>query len=207
MNEHPHRRRRDKVVLSAAFLALTASLLGLGASATFTTSVADTEAVSSGTVVLNLGADGTSANRLSIDATDVAAGDTIERSVDLTNAGSLDLASIALTTTASTSSNLDTDTAQGLQLTIESCSTPWAEAGTAPGYTYTCADVQSTLLSSRPVIQSDAALPAAEAMTAGGTTHLLVTLSLPAEADNTLQGQSSVIDYQFTGVQRAATNR
>lgn len=201
------RRRRKKLVLSGGLAALTLSMFGFGASAAFTSAVNDTQDVDSGTVVLALGADGTAANRLSVDATNIAAGDTIERTVDLVNSGTLDLSSITLTTTATTSSLLDQDVRQGLQLTMDSCSIPWTERGTAPGYTYTCDGVQSALIRSRPVIQAGTALPAAEAAVAGGTTHLRATLVLPAEADNTLQGQTSVIDYEFAGVQRAATNR
>ncbi len=207
MHSPDRKHHGRKLALSGALGALTLSMFGLGASAAFTSTVADTEAVSSGTVVLGLGADGTAANRLSVDATNIAAGDNIQRAVDLDNLGSLDLASITLSTSATTSSLLDTDTAQGLQLTIDSCSVPWTEAGTAPGYSYTCGGVESTLISTRPVIQSGMAFAAAEASIAGGTTHLRMSLDLPAAADNTLQGQSSVIEYEFTGVQRAATNR
>ena len=43
-------------------------------------------------------------------------------------------------------------------------------------------------------------------LTAGASNHLRVTLTLPATAPNTMQGQSSTISATFTGTQRAATN-
>ena len=43
--------------------------------------------------------------------------------------------------------------------------------------------------------------------TAGATDHLRITLTLPTGADNTLQGQSSVIGFTFNGTQRAGTDK
>jgi hypothetical protein len=51
------------------------------------------------------------------------------------------------------------------------------------------------------------ALSNMSAITAGNTDHLRVTLTLPAGAGNTLQGQSSTLNYVFTANQRAATNQ
>ena len=78
------------------------------------------------------------------------------------------LAAIALTTSASTSSLLDTDAVNGLQLTVTSCSVPWTEAGTSPAFTYTCSGTQGTVLASRAVITANQPLAASPALTAGG---------------------------------------
>src|SRR5438067_11090244 len=99
-----------KVLLTVAVLGVAASIAGLGTYATFTSSTSASQSVSSGTVSITLGATGASTNRLTVGASGIAPGDTIQRSVDLINAGSLDLASISLTTNATTSSLLDTDT-------------------------------------------------------------------------------------------------
>src|SRR5207248_3175356 len=48
------------------------------------------------------------------------------------------------------------------------------------------------------------ALGSLAALTTGSTDHLRVTLTLPASAPNTLQGQSSSISYNFVGTQRVA---
>lgn len=201
------RTHRTRLALSGALVLTTISLFGMGASATFTSSAATSENITSGTLELALGDAGTAANRLTIDATNVAAGDEIQRVVALSNAGSLDHSTISLTTAASVSSLLDTDTVNGLQMVVDSCDVPWTESGTAPACTYTCAGTPTTLLSSQPVIGSDMDLAGTEALTAGATSHLRVVLTLPATADNTFQGLSSTIDYSFAGIQRTATNR
>ena len=194
-----------KLITSVAVLGAAASIAGLGTYATFTSTTSQSHTISSGTVTIALGATGAATNRLNIGATAVAAGDTIQRSVDLINSGSIDLASITLTTTASPSSLLDTDAANGLQMVIDKCSQAWTEAG--PPYTYTCGGTTSSVVGSRPVIGGNLALSNMSAFTNGLTDHLRVTLTLPSAAPNSFQNQSSTISYAFTGTQRAATNK
>jgi hypothetical protein len=192
-----------KVLATLALVGAAASIAGLGTYATFTSSTpAEAEAITSGTMQIALGTDGTTANRLDIPASDIAPGDTIERAVDLSNgASTIDLSAVTLTTTASPSSALDTDAANGLQMTVDKCSVPWTESG--PPYTYTCSGSPSTVLASQPVIGSGLALANLSALTAGQTDHLRVTLSLPTTADNSMQGLASTINFVFTGQQRA----
>ena len=194
-----------KLIASVAVLGAAASIAGLGTYATFTSTTSQSHTISSGTVTITLGATGAATNRLNIGATAVAAGDTIQRSVDLINSGSIDLASITLTTTASPSSLLDTDAANGLQMVIDKCSQAWTEAG--PPYTYTCGGTTSSVVGSRPVIGGNLALSNMSAFTNGLTDHLRVTLTLPSAAPNSFQNQSSTISYAFTGTQRTATNK
>jgi spore coat-associated protein N len=194
-----------KLLATIAVLGAAASIAGLGTYATFTSTTSQNHTISSGTVTIALGATGASTNRLNIGASGLAPGDTIQRSVDLLNSGSLDLASVALTTTAAPSSLLDTDATNGLQMVIDKCSVAWTESG--PPYTYTCSGTTSTVLASRAVIGSAMALTNLGATTHGTTDHLRVTLTLPSGAGNTLQNQSSTITYAFTGTQRAATNQ
>jgi hypothetical protein len=184
---------------------VAAAAASAGAFGTFTSSKNASHSVTAGTVVIALGATGAETNRFDVAATDVAPGDTIERSIDLSNTGSLDLASIKLTTEATTSSLLDTDTTNGLQMKIDDCDQAWTEAGTSPAYTYTCGGTQTAIVTSEPVIQSDQDLSAS--LTASGTDHLLLTLSLPTSADDTFQGTSSTIKYTFDATQRTGTNR
>ena len=158
-------------------------------------------------MTIALGSTGASTNRLNVDATGVAPGDTMQRSVDLSNTGSLALASITLTTTGTTSSLLDTNTTYGLQMQIDRCSQAWTEGGSAPAYTYTCGGSSSSVLAQRAIIGSTLALSNLTATTAGNTDHLKVTLTLPSTAPNTYQSLSSTIQYSFTGTQRAATDR
>jgi spore coat-associated protein N len=197
----------SRLLLSACVLGVAASIAGLATYATFTSSTSASQSVSSGTVTIGLGATGSSTNRLNIAATNIAAGDTIQRSVDLINSGSINLSAITLTSTATTSSLLDTDATNGLQLVIDKCSVPWTEGGTAPAYTYTCSGTTSSVLASHAVIGSNLTLSNLASLTAGTTDHLRFTLTLPSAAPNTFQNQSSVIQYTFTGTQRAATNQ
>ena len=194
-----------KLLASLAVLGAAASIAGLGTFATFTSSTSASHTVSSGTVTIALGATGASTNRLNIGATAIAPGDTIQRSVDLINQGSLDLASVTLTTSATASSLLDTDVTNGLQMVIDKCSVAWTEAG--PPYTYTCGGSTSSVLGSRAVIGSSLALSGLSSLTTGATDHLRVTLTLPSGAGNTLQNQTSTISYAFNGTQRTATNK
>jgi spore coat-associated protein N len=203
-----HLTMTRKLLLSTALVVCAASIAGLGTYATWTSSTTPvSHTISTGTVSIVLGATGASTNRLTVGATGVAPGDTIQRSVDLSNNGTIDLASITLTTTAPTSSALDTDTTNGLQMKIESCSAAgWVESLTPP-YTYTCAGTIATVLASRPVIGANLALSNLAAVTAGQSDHMRVTLTLPSTADNTVQNKTSTISYVFTGTQRAATNK
>jgi len=194
-----------KLLASLAVLGAAASIAGLGTFATFTSSTSASHTVASGTVTIALGATGASTNRLNIGASAIAPGDTLQRSVDLINQGSLDLASVTLTTSATTSSLLDTDTTNGLQMVIDKCSAAWTESG--PPYAYTCGGTTSSVLASRAVIGSTLALANLGSLTAGATDHLRVTLALPGTAGNTLQNQSSTISYTFNGTQRTATTK
>lgn len=196
-----------RILGSIAVLGAAASLAGLGTFATFTSSTSASQAIQSGTVSITLGATGP-ANRLTIGASNVVPGDTIERAADLVNNGGAsadNLSTIELTTTAAPSSLLDTDATNGLQMVIDSCSVPWAEAG--PPYTYTCSGTTSSVLASRAVIGANITLSNLASLTTGSTDHLRVTLTLPSAAGNTLQGLSSSISYTFVGTQRAGTSK
>lgn len=196
-----------KLLASAALVAAAASVAGLGTYGAFTSTTAATASAASGTVTIALGASGTAANRLSVASTGLVAGDTVQRAATLTNSGNQNLAAVTLTTAATTSSLLDTDVTNGLQVTIDKCSVAWTEAGTAPAYTYTCSGTTTPVLASRAVIGANLALTNIASVTSGSTDNLRVTATLPSSADNTFQSKSSVVDFTFTGTQRSATNK
>ena len=195
--------RNGRVLASLLLLCLAVSLVGLGAYATFTSTVTQNQTISSGTVSIALGATGAATNRLDIGASNIAAGDTIQRAVNLTNNSNISLASITVTTTASPSNALTTDTTNGLQMVIDKCSQAWTEGGTAPAYTYSCGGTSSSVVASTPVIGSGVTLNNLGILTSTGTAYLRVTLTLPSAAGNTLQNLSTTITYSFTGTQRA----
>jgi spore coat-associated protein N len=196
-----------KLLGSFAVIGSAASMAGLGTFATFTSSTSASQAIQTGTVSIALGATAPT-NRLTIGATNLVAGDTIQRAADLINngtAGSDNLSSIQLTTTASPSSTLDTDATNGLQMQIDKCTVAWTES--AAPYTYTCSGTVTSVLASRAVTGANLALAGLSSLTTGQTDHLRVTLTLPTAAPNTLQGQSSSISYNFVGTQRLATSK
>jgi spore coat-associated protein N len=204
------RKTLKRLLGSFAVVGVAAAMAGLGTFATFTSSTSASHTISSGTVSIALGATGASTNRLTVGASNVVPGDTIQRTADLINNGGSsadNLSSIVLSTTASPSSLLDTEVTNGLQMVIEKCSVPWTEAGTAPAYTYTCSGTTSTVLASRAVIGSNMALSNLSSLSTGSTDHLRVTLTLPAAAPNAMQGLTSTISYNFVGTQRVAGSK
>jgi hypothetical protein len=198
---------RVKIMASLAAVGTAASVAGLGTFGAFTSTTSAATPATAGTVVIALGSAGTAANRLTVGATGLVPGDTVQRAFQLANTGDQPLSSITLTTTASPSSLLDTDATNGLQLVIQSCSTGWTEAGTAPAYTYTCGGTTTSVLATRAAIGANVSLAALSSLTPGQTDNLRATLTFPAAAGNTLQGLSSTVSFSFTGTQRAATNK
>ena len=199
---HPHSQRR-KVVGTLAALVATASMARLFTFATFTSATSASSSAASGTVVIALGG----SNRLTVNASGLVPTDTIQRGVDLSNTGTQNLVSLTLTVAATSSSLLDTDATNGLQMLIDRCTVAWTEAGngTTTPYTYTCSGSIQTVVLSAAVVGSNISLSSQvtpAALTAGGTDHLRVTLTLPSTAPNTMQGLTSTLQYTFTGTQR-----
>jgi len=192
----------QKLVLSASLLAASGAIVGFGAFATFTSTASTSPTISSGTVTLAPINTSAANNRLSVGASGLAAGDTVQRAVDLKNTGSISIVAPTLTTTATASSLLDTDTTNGLQMVIDKCSVAWTETG-GPPYTYTCGGTTSSVLASVPVIGASLALSNITT-TANTDNYLRVTLTLPSGSPNTEQNQSSTIQFTFTATQRAA---
>ena len=189
-----------KLIASLAVLGAAAAIAGLGTYATFTSSTSASHTIATGTLSLTSGP----TNRLGTGASLVAAGDSMQRAIDLNYAGSISFGSATLTTNATTSSALDTDTTDGLHMAIDKCSVAWTESG--PPYTYTCSGTTSSVLVSAPLIGSNLALSNLT-LTAGSTDHLRVTVTLPGTAGNSFENLSSTIAYTFTGVQRAGTSQ
>ena len=191
-----------KLAISGGLLALVTAGVGGAAFASFTASTNAEATTATGTVSFaDISTDGTG-QRLSVGAKDVAPGDSLQRAVTITNTGSVDmLDTVTLTSNAKTSSLLDTDTTDGLQIAIDKCSEAWKESS-AP-YTYTCSGTTTSVLASTPVIGASMALKNIDA-TAGTENNLRATLTLPSTAGNTFQGLSSTIDFTFNGQQRTA---
>lgn len=200
---------RARVLASIGAVGATAAVAGLGTFGTFTsTTTAQTPTYASGTVVLDFGATGTT-NELSVGASGMAAGDYAQRMFTLRNSGTLNMGSVKLNIAATTSSALDTDSANGLNIKIDKCTAGWVRTGTATPYTYTCADVggATNVLASTPVATvktTPATVSSLSALTAAGSDSLLATFTVPSAASNAVQGQSSTLSMTFVGTQASA---
>jgi hypothetical protein len=138
---------------------------------------------------------------VSLDSASMLPGDSSAMPLDLVNDGDVELSSVTFTSAATASSALDADTVHGLQLAVESCSQAWAAAGDA----YTCAGDTSVQYAG-PVV-ADRELRDAASLAAAGVDHLLVTLSLPTTAGESMKNQVSELAMTFTAVQREGETR
>ena len=203
-------RNTRKVLGSLGIVGAAAAVAGMGTFGTFTDSTTPLNAsVTSGTLSLDLNATNSTAS-LPMTAAGFVPGDSISRSVDLVNSGNLAFAGIQMTSTATTPSVLTTDTVNGLQLSVKSCPVTWTESLVNGVATYTCSGAVTTVVNSGPAVMSSNPIGLTSFnpnATANATDHLVVTLTLPAGADNTFQGKTSALSVSFTGAQKTGTNR
>lgn len=196
------RRTGLKIVGALGVVGATVAVAGLGTFGQFTdsTSPVDTQ-VDSGVVSVDVsspaGASVPFAGGMML------AGDSRSALVDLVNDGTTPLTTVTLTSTASSSSVLDQDKVNGLQLTVESCSVAWTTGAAAPS----CAGTLHTYFT-QPIIVSDVPLASSAALAAGATDHLKLTAALPSSATaDTFQAATSNLNFVFTGVQRTGGPR
>lgn len=192
-----------KVVGSLAVLGAAAAVAGLGTYGNFTDSTTpmSTE-LATGILSINLTQPGIA---VPASVSNLVPGDSVSRTINLVNDGTLPLSSVSVVSTAPTSSILTTDQTNGLQLAIRSCSAAWTQGGTQEAPTYSCSGTERSVMTGPAV--GNAALSNPNSLTAGGVDHLVFTLSLPSTAGNEFQGKAAGLSLSFTGVQRAGTAR
>jgi hypothetical protein len=198
-------RTARKLIGSLGVVGAAAAVAGMGTFGTFTDSTAPLNAsVATGTLALALTPANDTAS-LSINATNLVPGDSLSRSVDLKNAGSSAHSSISLVSSTATPNLLTTDTTNGLQLGVQSCSVTWTKNTDG---TYSCTGgTKTTMLQTTAAIQTNGVLPAPASLAPGGVDHLVITLSLPTTADNTFQKLSNSLSIAFNGTQANGTAR
>lgn len=185
---------------TAGVLGATVAIAGLGTFGAFTDSTTPVEtAVDTGVVSIAVSAAGQATVPYAPGG--LVPGDSHRMLLDLHNDGTVPLSSVTLTGTARSSSALDADPVHGLQVRLESCSDSWDAVGGG----YACAG-EVTEFYAGPILL-DQALDGAASLEAGGVDHLLATVSFPESAGNALQGQSSRLEFTFTGTQRTGTAR
>ena len=192
-----------KVVGSLGVIGAAAAVAGMGTFGSFTdstTPVATT--IQSGTLNIDVSQQGYA---VPVTTAGFVPGDSLTRAVNLINSGNVALGSVTLNTTVGTPTNLTTDTTNGLQLAVRSCSVAWTQGGTALAPTYACSGTER-LLASGPAV-SNLTLNNPGSLAAGTMDYLTFAISLPATADNTFQGKSAALSLVFTGTQRTGTAR
>ena len=120
----------------------------------------------------------------------MAPGDRVSRRLTLIARGR-GFRRLRLSVTAREASLL-TDRAQGLRLTISRCARQWHHERTG----YSCRGRARAILKPIPVLGRRRL--AGASIRRGRKLFLLLTLSLPAAADNTFQNQTSTLVYRFT---------
>jgi hypothetical protein len=196
-------RRRTGLTIVGALSAVGAAVAvaGLGTFGQFTDSTSPVNTkVDSGVVSIDVSSAGAS---VPFSGGMMLAGDSRSALVDLVNDGTTPLTSVTLTSTATSSSVLDQDTVNGLQLTVESCSVAWTTGAAAP----TCSGTVRSYFT-QPIIVNNVPLAASAALAAGATDHLKLTAALPASASgNAFEGATSNLNFVFTGSQRTGGPR
>ncbi|WP_104523532.1 hypothetical protein [Blastococcus atacamensis] len=191
-----------KVVATLVVMGSAAAIAGLGTFGAFTSSTTPVDqSVQSG--VLSIALDGVNASpALPISIDGLQPGTSSSVPLDVRNAGTVGWATVTFDSWATVSSRLDTDTANGLQLGLRSCSEPWTPAGDGA---YTCGGTVIDLYAG-PIVTTTGLAGVAN-LHAGQVDHLLLTTALPRGAGNTLKGLSSELEFILTATQRAGAAR
>jgi hypothetical protein len=205
------RRRHStaaKLVGTVGVLGVAATIAGLASFGNFTTSSAPVDtSVDTGILSINV-ADAGDSLSMPFGGGLFLAGDSRSYRLDLVNDGNSALSTVTMSSRATTSSILDTDQVNGLQLTMKNCSVPW----TVSGSTYSCAGTQTTSYSGPIVtaghVVSGASSSGAASLATGGVDHLLLTAALPSTASgDAFEGATSSLEFTFAGTQRMGAAR
>jgi hypothetical protein len=197
-------RRRSAVKIVGAISAVGAAVAvaGLGTFGNFTDSTSPVGTrVDSGVLSIDVSQPGGAS--VPFAGGMMLAGDSRSAVIDLVNDGTTPLSAVTLRSWATSSSVLDQDTVNGLQLSVESCSVAWTSGAGAP----TCSGT-SRLYFTQPIVVNNVALTASAALAAGATDHLKLTAALPSSASgDAFEGATSNLNFQFTGTQVAGGAR
>ena len=197
-----------KILASLALVAGAAGVAGLGTFGEFTDSTTASQNVASGTVELT----NEETITLSQAITGLVPGDYADRRITLGQAaGSQPFSKVSLAVTSSgASSVLVSDTAKGLQLQIDACSTSWVPAAAGSKELVCATGGTTTSVLAKKAVLGTGDLPAVVTTALNGTaktSDLRLRFTLPTEADNTFQGKSADLSLAFTAHQRVAEAR
>jgi hypothetical protein len=183
--------RRIVLSLATALLALTS--VGLGTYAGFSAqTVSPGNTFSTGTLSLTttLGNPTSSSPFTFGTISDLVPGEAVVRFLDVTNTGSLDF-TYAMASTATSSSTLDTDVTNSLQVEIKRCTVAWSGVDSCSGDTTTPYAGPIAPLAGTPV--NLGAITAG----AGNVAYLQLRVRLPSTATS-LTGLTSTVQFTWT---------
>ena len=195
--------------LLAGLALIAVGVLSFNAYANFTATASYNQSVSTGTLSLTLANETSATVNYNLTGSNLAPGDTMQRGLLLTFAGTVSAQSLSITASDSSPTKLDDGTANGLTIKVESCSQKWDETVSGGIPTYACAGTTTTVVNTMTVASliSTGASNLTTGLALGGANHLRLTWTLPSGADNTFQNLSDTISVTFTANQRAATNK
>ena len=142
-----------------------------------------------------------SANALDVGTTSFLPGSSVSRETELANTGTATFSTITFTATVSASNALVTSSTNGLQMTIERCSTPWqATALPSGGWSYQCTGTEqaTSAVPLSTVVSNGVVVAGLNALAPGGIDHLVVRLQLPLSAPSSFEGLSTTIGWSVT---------
>ena len=159
--------------------------------------------VTTGTLKLTMAPSGVSGitNGFTTTIDKLGPGDTANRYIDLTNAGTLDGMTPTLQLVTSDTNTLVESSTAGLQITISGCSVAWTNTGTCGGTTTNV--LGSTSVKTLKTSATSITLPT---VLAAGVNYLKISTSLPASSENvlngvlpvgTIQGLSATLTWTF----------
>ncbi|MGY1661440.1 hypothetical protein ACI78Q_09510 [Geodermatophilus sp. SYSU D00705] len=196
-------RTKGRIAASIAVVGAAAAVAGLGTFGTFTDSTTPVVTqLDTGVLSIELTKAADAATLSLFDHGSFLAGDSESSAIDLVNAGSVALDEMRMASVTTSSSALDSDEVNGLQLAVDSCSQSW----THDDGRWSC-DGETTRFYSGPIV-ADASFAGAASLAPGGVDHLLLTATLPATTTaDMVAGATSDLDFTFSTTQRGGTAR
>jgi spore coat-associated protein N len=200
----PNPRLLAAFAVGAAGLAITGG--GVFAALNATASNTTAQNATSGILSLTMANNGTGFSQA---VTNLAPGDVVNRYVTLTQGADLDGKDLTLAVADATPTLLTTSSTKGLHVTVSQCPGAWTPA------TGACSGTATPLLTNA-ALSTLGTTPGAikSAITASGTLNLQISLTLPDQAETTVngatpagtvQGLSSSLTWTFGETQRTAT--
>src|SRR3954465_4469289 len=164
ITDNPNTR---KVVGSIAIVGAAAAVAGMGTFGSFTDSTTPVDTtIQSGTLSINVNQTGSA---VPVTTAGFVPGHSLTRAINLVNDGSAPLGSVNFSSVATAGSILTTDTVNGLQLSLKSCSVAWTQGGSASAPPYACSGTTQTRANG-PVV-NNATLARLASLNAGGRVY------------------------------------